>query len=137
MEDMEKTEPETRDILVPSGAQEDNPATEIVGAVTTDMDRLTEDIIGAIKTVYDPEIPVDVFELGLIYKIDVSEDKDVAIDMTLTAPGCPVAEYMPQWVRDAVATVAGIRDVRVDMTFDPPWDPGRMSEEAKLVLNMY
>lgn len=133
MDDMEKTEPEIRDILVPSGTPEDSS----VGAITTDMDRLTEDIIGAIKTVYDPEIPVDVFELGLIYKIDVSDDKDVAIDMTLTAPGCPVAEYMPQWVQDAVATVAGIRDVRVEMTFDPPWDPSRMSEEAKLVLNMY
>lgn len=133
MEEQEKNETIERDILVPGSTGE----AQDVSAATTDMDRLTEDIIGAIKTVYDPEIPVDIFELGLIYKIDVSDDKDVTIDMTLTAPGCPVAEYMPQWVIDAVGTVAGIRDVRVDMTFDPPWDPSRMSEEAQLVLNMY
>lgn len=133
MEELEKNETTERDILVPGSTGE----AQEVSAATTDMDRLTEDIIGAIKTVYDPEIPVDIFELGLIYKIDVSDDKDVTIDMTLTAPGCPVAEYMPQWVIDAVGTVAGIRDVRVDMTFDPPWDPSRMSEEAQLVLNMY
>ena len=133
MEEQEKNETIERDILVPGSTGE----AQAGGAATTDMDRLTEDIIAAIKTVYDPEIPVDIFELGLIYKIDVSDDKDVTIDMTLTAPGCPVAEYMPQWVIDAVGTVAGIRDVRVDMTFDPPWDPSRMSEEAQLVLNMY
>ncbi len=133
MEEQEKNETIERDILVPGSTGE----AQDISAATTDMDRLTEDIIGAIKTVYDPEIPVDIFELGLIYKIDVSDDKDVTIDMTLTAPGCPVAEYMPQWVIDAVGTVAGIRDVRVDMTFDPPWDPSRMSEEAQLVLNMY
>lgn len=133
MEEQENNETIERDILVPGSTGE----AQDVSAATTDMDRLTEDIIGAIKTVYDPEIPVDIFELGLIYKIDVSDDKDVVIDMTLTAPGCPVAEYMPQWVIDAVGTVAGIRDVRVDMTFDPPWDPSRMSEEAQLVLNMY
>ncbi len=133
MEEQEKNETIERDILVPGSTGE----AQDISAATTDMDRLTEDIIAAIKTVYDPEIPVDMFELGLIYKIDVSDDKDVTIDMTLTAPGCPVAEYMPQWVIDAVGTVAGIRDVRVDMTFDPPWDPSRMSEEAQLVLNMY
>lgn len=133
MEEQEKNETIERDILVP-GAKGEALAG---GAVTTDLDILTEDIIGAIKTVYDPEIPVDIFELGLIYKIDVSDDKDVTIDMTLTAPGCPVAEYMPQWVIDAVGTVAGIRNVSVEMTFDPPWDPSRMSEEAQLVLNMY
>lgn len=133
MDEIDNTNVEARDIMLPGGA-EDTPES---GAITTDLDRLTEDIISAIKTVYDPEIPVDVFELGLIYKIDVSEDKDVAIDMTLTAPGCPVAEYMPQWVQDAVGTVQGIRQVEVSMVFDPPWDPGRMSEEAKLVLNMY
>ena len=136
MEEIEKTEPEARDFLVPSEASEES-TDATVGAVTTELDLMTENIIGAIKTVYDPEIPVDVFELGLIYKIDVNDDKDVAIDMTLTAPGCPVAEYMPQWVQDAVGTVQGIRHVEVSMVFDPPWDPSRMSEEAKLVLNMY
>lgn len=137
MDEIEKSETDARDILVPESPRPEVLPDAAAGAVTTDLDLMTENIIGAIKTVYDPEIPVDVFELGLIYKIDVSEDKDVAIDMTLTAPGCPVAEYMPQWVQDAVSTVQGIRHVEVTMVFDPPWDPGRMSEEAKLVLNMY
>lgn len=137
MDEIEKSEPQARDILVPESPRPEVLSDSAAGAVTTDLDLMTEDIIGAIKTVYDPEIPVDVFELGLIYKIDVSDDKDVAIDMTLTAPGCPVAEYMPQWVQDAVGTVQGIRHVEVSMVFDPPWDPSRMSEEAKLVLNMY
>ncbi len=136
MDEVKDSDMETRDTPVPGPVDAAADAPES-GAATSDLDRLTEDIISAIKTVFDPEIPVDVFELGLIYKIDVSDDKDVAIDMTLTAPGCPVAEYMPQWVRDAVSTVQGIRHVEVSMVFDPPWDPGRMSEEAKLVLNMY
>lgn len=131
MEELDNKEPEPRDILVPSAAEKE------VAAETTDLDRLTEDIIGAIKTVYDPEIPVDIFELGLIYKIDVSDDMDVNIDMTLTAPGCPVAEFMPQWVKDAVGTLPGLRTVEVAMVFDPPWDPSRMSDEARLALNMY
>ena len=131
MEEIDNKEPPARDILVPSAGEKE------AAAATTDLDRLTEDIIGAIKTVYDPEIPVDIFELGLIYKIDVSDDMDVNIDMTLTAPGCPVAEFMPQWVKDAVGALPGLRDVEVDMVFDPPWDPSRMSEEARLALNMY
>ena len=89
------------------------------------------------KTVYDPEIPVDIYELGLIYKVDVADNKDVTIDMTLTAPGCPVAGEMPGMVKDAVKTVKGIGEVTVNMTFDPPWTPDRMSEEAKLELNMF
>lgn len=102
-----------------------------------ELDHLTDDIIAALKTVYDPEIPVDVYELGLIYKVDISDDRDVVIDMTLTAPGCPVAGTMPVMVEDAVRTVEGIADVRVNMTFDPPWDPSRMSDEARVALNMY
>ena len=102
-----------------------------------DLNRLTNDIIAAIKTVYDPEIPVDIFELGLIYKIDISDDRLITVDMTLTAPGCPVAGEMPIWVRDAVSTVEGVMDVKVDMVFDPPWDMSRMSEEAQIALNMY
>jgi FeS assembly SUF system protein len=133
MDKTQETDPGTHDILVPKKSEVEAEA----GAAPSDLELLTEDIIGAIKTVYDPEIPVDVFELGLIYKIDVSDDMDVAIDMTLTAPGCPVAEFMPQWVQDAVGTVGGVRQVEVSMVFDPPWDPSRMSEEAKLVLNMY
>ncbi len=98
---------------------------------------LTDKLIAALKTVFDPEIPVDVYELGLIYKIDVTDDMDILIDMTLTAPGCPVAGQMPIWVADAIRTVPGIREVKVNMVFDPPWDPSRMSEEARLELNMF
>ena|SRR5678815_909545 len=98
---------------------------------------LTDKLIDRLKSVYDPEIPVDIYELGLIYKVDVSDDKDVAIDMTLTAPGCPVAGDMPGWVEDAVREIPEIRSVKVDLVFDPPWDPSRMSDEAKLQLNMF
>jgi FeS assembly SUF system protein len=94
-------------------------------------------LIAALKTVYDPEIPVDIYELGLIYKVDVADNKDVTIDMTLTAPGCPVAGEMPGMVRDALLPVPGIGEVTVNMTFDPPWTPERMSEEARLELNMF
>ena len=94
-------------------------------------------LITAIKTVFDPEIPVDIFELGLIYKVDVADNKDVVVDMTLTAPGCPVAGEMPIMVKDALATVSGIGEITVNMVFEPPWTPERMSEEAKLELNMY
>ncbi len=116
----------------------DNTQTESIEAVDSspEIDALADEIIDAIKTVYDPEIPVNIFDLGLIYRVDVSDDKDVTIDMTLTAPGCPVAGEMPGWVQAAVADVDGVGDVRVNMVFDPPWDPSRMSEEAKLELNM-
>ena len=102
-----------------------------------EIDRLTEDLIAALKTVFDPEIPVDVYELGLIYKVDLSDDKDVLIDMTLTAPGCPVAGEMPGWIEDAVKTVPGVRSARANLVFEPPWDPSKMSDEAKLALNMF
>ena len=102
-----------------------------------EIDRLTDDIIEALKSVYDPEIPVDIYELGLIYKVDLSDDRDVAIEMTLTAPGCPVAGEMPGWVEDAVKKVEGIRSAKAALVFDPPWDPSRMSDEAKLQLNMF
>lgn len=102
-----------------------------------ELDAITDQLIEKLKTVFDPEIPVDIYELGLIYKVDVSDDKDIAIDMTLTAPGCPVAGEMPGWVEDAVREVPGVRNVKVDLVFDPPWDPSRMSDEAKLQLNMF
>src|SRR5215212_2473527 len=101
-----------------------------------ELDALTDQLIDKLKTVFDPEIPVDIYELGLIYKVDVSDDKDVAIDMTLTAPGCPVAGEMPGWVEDAVREIPEVRSVKVDLVFDPPWDPSRMSDEAKLQRNM-
>jgi len=102
-----------------------------------ELDRLTAALIERLKTVYDPEIPVDIYELGLIYRVDISDDRDVLVDMTLTAPGCPVAGDMPGWVQDAVEGVEGVRGCTVNLTFDPPWDPSRMSDEAKLQLNMF
>ena len=102
-----------------------------------ELERLTRDMIAALKTVYDPEIPVDIYELGLIYKIDIEDDRLVKVDMTLTAPGCPVAGEMPIWVRDAIATVPGVMDVEVELVFDPPWTPERMSEEAQIALGWY
>ena len=102
-----------------------------------ELDAITDQLIEKLKSVYDPEIPVDIYELGLVYKVDVSDDKDVAIDMTLTAPGCPVAGEMPGWVEDAVREIPGLRNITVDLVFDPPWDPSRMSDEAKLALNMF
>ena len=102
-----------------------------------ELDALTDQLIEKLKTVFDPEIPVDIYELGLIYKVDVSDDKDVVIDMTLTAPGCPVAGEMPGWVEDAVKEIPEVRSCKVELVFDPPWDPSRMSDEAKLQLNMF
>jgi len=102
-----------------------------------ELDALTDKLIEQLKTVFDPEIPVDIYELGLIYKVDVSDDKDVVIDMTLTAPGCPVAGEMPGWVEDAVKEIPEVRSCKVELVFDPPWDPSRMSDEAKLQLNMF
>ncbi len=102
-----------------------------------ELQRMTEDIIASLKTVYDPEIPSDIYELGLIYKIDIEDDRSVAIDMTLTAPGCPVAGEMPGWVENAVGTVGGVSGVTVNMVFDPPWTAARMSEEAQIAVGWY
>ena len=102
-----------------------------------EIDRMTDDIIAALKSVFDPESPVDIYELGLIYKVDLSDDRDVVVEMTLTAPGCPVAGEMPIWVEEAVKKVDGVKSARAELTFDPPWDPSKMSDEAKLALNMF
>ena len=102
-----------------------------------ELERITTDIIAALKSVYDPEIPADIYELGLIYKVDIEDDRTVKIDMTLTAPGCPVAGEMPGWVQNAVAGVEGVMDVEVDMVFDPPWTPERMSEEAQIAVGLW
>ena len=102
-----------------------------------ELARLSDDIISALKTVYDPEIPADIYELGLIYKIDIEDDRSVKIAMTLTAPGCPVAGEMPGWVENAVSAVEGVSGVEVEMTFDPPWTPDRMSEEAQVAIGWY
>jgi FeS assembly SUF system protein len=102
-----------------------------------ELDALTDRLIAQLKTVFDPEIPVDIYELGLIYKVDVSDTKDVVIDMTLTAPGCPVAGDMPGWVEEAVLGIDEVKSCTVHLVFEPPWDPSLMSDEAKLELNMF
>ena len=102
-----------------------------------EIDRLTDEIVAALKTVYDPEIPADIYELGLIYRVSINDDRHVDIDMTLTAPGCPVAGEMPGWVENAVSSVPGVAGVKVTMTFDPPWDQSRMSDEARVALDMW
>ena len=124
MSDIE-TKPDVREGIV----QTSLPAEEVA--------RLSDDIIAALKTVYDPEIPADIFELGLIYKIDIEDDRSVKIMMTLTAPGCPVAGEMPGWVENAVSSIEGVSGVDVSMTFDPPWSPDRMSEEAQVAVGWY
>ena len=102
-----------------------------------ELARLTDDIVSALKTVYDPEIPADIYELGLIYKIDIGDDRAVAIDMSLTSPNCPSAQELPIMVENAVSSVPGVKETKVAVVWDPPWDPSRMSDEARLVLNMW
>jgi FeS assembly SUF system protein len=107
------------------------------GLSPVELEQLRSDLVSALKTVFDPEIPVDIYELGLIYKIDVDDDRNVQVDMTLTAPGCPVAGDMPGWVENAICAVPGVGQVKVNLVFDPPWDMSRMSDEARLQLNMF
>ena len=126
---VEPQEETKRDVLDVYGAPIEPPTVE-------ELERITNDVIAQLKTVYDPEIPTDIYELGLIYKVELEDDRLLKVEMTLTAPGCPVAGEMPIWVQDACAVVAGVRRVEVSMTFDPPWTPDRMSEEARLELNM-
>jgi len=102
-----------------------------------ELEQLTADIVGALKTVYDPEIPSDIYELGLIYKIDIADDRAVAIEMTLTTPNCPSAQELPTMVENAAASVPGVGEVKVNIVWDPPWDPSRMSDEARAILNMW
>jgi FeS assembly SUF system protein len=102
-----------------------------------DLCQLTDSIVAALKTVFDPEIPADIYELGLIYNVDIDESRFVSIEMTLTAPACPVAGEMPTWVENAVSAVSGVAGAKVDMVFDPPWDQTRMSDEARVALDMW
>ncbi len=113
------------------------PAADASALSPEEIDRLTTDIVAALKTVHDPEIPSDIYELGLIYRVEIDDDRHVAIDMTLTAPGCPVAGEMPIWVENAVNAVPGVAGTKVKIVFDPPWDQSRMSDEAKLAVNMF
>ena len=123
------TEDTKTDAVAVDNAASALPADEIA--------RMTDDIIGAIKTVYDPEIPADVYELGLIYRIDIADDRTVTVDMTLTTPNCPAAAEMPQMVENAVASVPGVGQVNVNIVWEPAWTPDRMTDEARLVLNMW
>jgi len=118
-----------------SGPETAEPKAELTLS-EAEISRITDDVVAAMKTVFDPETPVDIYELGLIYKVDLEDDHTLKIDMTLTAPGCPVAGEMPVWVRDAAETVDGIDKAIVNLVFDPPWTPDRMTDEARLALNM-
>jgi FeS assembly SUF system protein len=132
---------ELSDMPAPDTAvAESKPATdgERVSALPApELARLTDEIVAALKTVYDPEIPADIYELGLIYKVDIADDRKVAVDMTLTTPNCPSAAELPAMVENAVASVAGVGEVAVNIVWDPPWDPSRMSDEARISLNMW
>lgn len=124
--------------------RDDKPGAEVAGVDATadavqaagDPESLREPIIAALRRVHDPEIPVNIYDLGLIYKIDIADNGDVDVDMTLTAPACPVAGMMPVMVKDAVKTVDGVGEVEVELVWDPPWGPDTMSDEAKLTLGM-
>ena len=132
MTDQTKTETETE--TMPAAAN----VVERPSSIPPDeMARLTDEIVSALKTVYDPEIPADIYELGLIYKVDIDDERMVNIDMTLTTPNCPSAAELPQQVENAVAGVPGVREAKVNIVWDPPWDPSRMSDEARTVLNMW
>jgi FeS assembly SUF system protein len=113
----------------------DGAASPIIPA--DEMARMGDEIVGALKTVYDPEIPADLYELGLIYKVVIGDDRMVSVDMTLTSPNCPSAAELPGQVKNAVAGVSGVREAKVTIVWDPPWDPSRMSDEARTELNMW
>jgi len=131
MEDMKtQTEPQ-RDVI------DVGPPMDTSKPTDADIERISSEVVSQIKTIYDPEIPVDIYELGLIYKVELEDDRTLKVDMTLTAPGCPVAGEMPIWVHDACIMIDGVNKVEVDMVFDPPWTPDLMSDEARLELNMF
>lgn len=120
----------------PAEATPNAPAIQSV-IPAEELARLTDDIVGALKTVYDPEIPVDIYELGLIYKVDIADDRQISVDMTLTSPNCPAAVELPGMVENAVSSVQGVGPVKVKVVFDPPWDQSRMSEDARVALNLW
>ena len=125
------------DIKQPQAAPAPEAAASATALPQEEVSRLTDDIVASLKTVYDPEIPADIYELGLIYRIDIADDRAVAIDMTLTTPNCPSAQELPAMVENAVASVPGVGPVSVNVVWDPPWEPSRMSDEARVVLNMW
>src|SRR5919205_452868 len=122
----------------PDGPAPNSPELALGSALPPEeLDRLTDGIVAALKTVYDPEIPADIYEIGLIYKIDIGDDRAVKVDMTLTTPNCPSAQELPVMVENAVSSVPGVGEVKVNVVWEPPWDASRMSDEARLVLNMW
>src|SRR3954453_22115002 len=126
-------ETKTADVASPNAAETSGSS----AIPAEELGRLTDDIVGALKTVYDPEIPADIYELGLIYKIAIADDRTVTVDMTLTTPNCPSAQELPIMAENAVASVPGVGPVTVNVVWDPPWEPSRMSDEARVVLNMW
>jgi FeS assembly SUF system protein len=128
------TEQDTSEATLTAEAAAAAPASALPA---DEVARLTDEIIGALKTVYDPEIPADIYELGLIYKVDIADDRKVTVDMTLTTPNCPSAAELPAMVENAVASVPGVGEVAVNVVWDPPWDQSRMSDEARVALNMW
>ena len=135
---MDEAQSHANDVETPAARVERNalfrPASEME---PEELRQLTDSIVAALKTVYDPEIPADIYELGLIYNVDIDDSRFVSIEMTLTAPACPVAGEMPTWVENAVSAVPGVAGAKVNMVFDPPWDQSRMSDEARVALDMW
>jgi len=131
------TQDATKEEIKQAAAPETAPAGATSALPQEEVSRLTDEIVNALKTVYDPEIPADIYELGLIYKIDIADDRAVTVDMTLTTPNCPSAQELPTMVENAVASVPGVGPVNVNVVWDPPWEPSRMSDEARVVLNMW
>jgi FeS assembly SUF system protein len=128
---------ESKPAPVETAAAPDTPKPAGSALPEAEIARLTDEIVAGLKTVYDPEIPADIYELGLIYKIDISDERAVTIDMTLTTPNCPAAQELPVMVENAVLSVPGVGEAKVNIVWDPPWDPSRMSDEARTVLNMW
>jgi FeS assembly SUF system protein len=132
------SEQDTSEARVSAAPAEAAPASaEGPALAADDVARMTDEIITALKTVYDPEIPADIYELGLIYKVDIADDRKVTVDMTLTTPNCPSAAELPAMVENAVASVPGVGEVAVNVVWDPPWDQSRMTDEARVALNMW
>jgi FeS assembly SUF system protein len=129
---VEVKSPEARDLEANTSNMETHSALP-----PEETERLSKDIVAALKTVFDPEIPADIYELGLIYKVELKDDRSVDLMMTLTTPNCPAAGELPQMVENAVASVPGVGVVNVNLVWDPAWTPDRMSDEARLVLNMW
>ena len=135
---MDEAQSRANDVETPAAAADRNAIFRRPSEMASDeLRQLTDSIIAALKTVYDPEIPADIYELGLIYNVDIDDNRFVSIEMTLTAPACPVAGEMPAWVENAVSAVPGVAGARVTMVFDPPWDQSRMSDEARVALDMW